>query len=164
VDEGLEEFARGRLGALRGRLPTGHTAVTGAALRCRQTAEALGLTANVEAALADWDLGSWAGKSLDDLAVNHPIDVHTWMSDPDAAPHGGESLNTVLRRVGDWLDDPDPERPTRLLAVTHPAVIRAAVVHALQAEARSFWRIDVPPLTVAEVRGKPGRWAHYLRD
>jgi broad specificity phosphatase PhoE len=70
----------------------------------------------------------------------------------------------VIERVAAWLDDPQEGRASRLLGVTHPAVIRAAVVHALGAPARSSWRIDVPPLSVTELRGRPGSWAHYLRD
>jgi broad specificity phosphatase PhoE len=43
-------------------------------------------------------------------------------------------------------------------AVTHASVIRAAIVHAIGAELRSFWRIDVAPLSLARLNGGAGRW------
>nr|BFE80044.1 hypothetical protein GCM10020093_026450 [Planobispora longispora] len=48
--------------------------------------------------------------------------------------------------------------PGRTVAVTHPAVVRAAVVHALGAPARSFWRVDVAPLARVSLTGRGGRW------
>ncbi len=44
------------------------------------------------------------------------------------------------------------------LAVTHASVIRAAIVTAIEAEPRSFWRIDVAPLSMAKLSGHGGRW------
>ena len=44
----------------------------------------------------------------------------------------------------------------RLVAVTHPAVIRAAILVALDAPPKSFWRIDIAPMsrTVMNFRGQ----------
>jgi broad specificity phosphatase PhoE len=44
------------------------------------------------------------------------------------------------------------------VAVTHAAVVRAAVVVTLGAPPAGFWRIDVAPLTATVLRGGPGRW------
>jgi broad specificity phosphatase PhoE len=43
----------------------------------------------------------------------------------------------------------------RILAVTHPAVVRAAILVVLDAPPKSFWRIDVAPVsrTVMHFRG-----------
>jgi len=43
--------------------------------------------------------------------------------------------------------------------VTHPAVIRAAIAHALAPPPGAFWRIDVEPLTAADLRWNAGRWS-----
>jgi hypothetical protein len=45
-----------------------------------------------------------------------------------------------------------------MLAVCGPALVRAAVVAVLGAPAVAFWRIDVAPLTVTDLRGGPHRW------
>lgn len=124
--------------------------------RCRQTAEALGLAAAVPAAeLAGWSMGRWRGRSLDEVAAAEPEEVGRWLADPDAAPHGGESLTALCARVAGWLTGlPDGQ----VLAVSEPELIRAAVVHALAVPAQAFWRIDVPPLTATELTGRSGRW------
>jgi hypothetical protein len=44
------------------------------------------------------------------------------------------------------------------VAVTHASVIRAAVVHVIEAELRSFWRVDVLPLAFADLRTNGRRW------
>ena len=160
LDEPLEPTARSAVAdvAERLRLPVGGLALSGPTLRCRQTAELLGLAAAVDPALGDWNLGAWAGRTLDELAVEVPNEVQAWITEPHFAPPGGEPLTGVIKRVGDWLEAA-AERPARVIAVTHPAVIRAAIVHTLKSPADSFWRIDVSPLAVVEVRGQPGRWS-----
>ena len=42
--------------------------------------------------------------------------------------------------------------------MTHPAVIRAALVTVLDAPPIAFWRIDVPPLTRMWLTGRGGIW------
>jgi broad specificity phosphatase PhoE len=93
---------------------------------------------------------------LADIAAAEPEAVAAWLADPNAAPHGGESLTALVGRVADWLDS-DRIRG-RTLAVTHAAVMRAAVVHVLGAPVRSFWRIDVAPLSIIELRRNGRRW------
>ncbi|MCV7193796.1 histidine phosphatase family protein [Mycolicibacterium brumae] len=131
-------------------------ALRGPELRCRQSAELAGLAAQTEPALADLDPGTWRGRALDDLA---PADLAAWLTDPDAAPHGGESLTELIARVGGWLETLGPGRT---VAVTHPAVIRAAVVNALGAPATAFWRIDVRPAGVTQLHRRPAGWTLRL--
>ena len=37
-------------------------------------------------------------------------------------------------------------------------MIRAALVHALDLPPRTFWRLDVAPLTATELSGRSDRW------
>ncbi|AUH45205.1 histidine phosphatase family protein [Streptomyces sp. CMB-StM0423] len=150
-------------------------------VRCRQTADALGLAAEPEAELADWDVGRWRGRGLEELAAAEGEAVRAWLTDPAAAPHGGESLLQLRGRVGVWLDgltgpsgpqgttetddtdgthrsDNTPAAPHRVVAVAEPAAVRAAVVYALDLPSAAFWRLDVPPLTRTELTGRAGRW------
>ena len=46
----------------------------------------------------------------------------------------------------------------KTVVVTHASVIRAAIVHAIEANPRSFWHIDVAPLSVTALSGNGGRW------
>ena len=86
-----------------------------------------------------------------------PTAVQSWMLDPGAAPHGGESLAVFSTRIARWLDA-QAEADGRLAAVTHGEVIKAAVVHALGAPLQAFWRIDATPLAVTELHAHGGRW------
>ncbi|MER6394802.1 histidine phosphatase family protein [Kitasatospora sp. NPDC001603] len=125
--------------------------------RCRRTAEALGLGAEPAPHLADLDVGAWRGRSLDEVAATDPAALAAWMSDPAAAPHGGASVAALVTRVGGWLDGRAGDAG-RVLVVAEPAVVRAAVVHALGLPPAVFWRLDVRPLSVTELSGRAGRW------
>jgi broad specificity phosphatase PhoE len=46
-----------------------------------------------------------------------------------------------------------------MIAVTHAAVIRAAVIGVLGAPPQSFWRIDVEPMSLVDLRSDKRRWA-----
>ena len=154
-DEGLEP--RGAAAAGAASAPRRITrAVCSPARAAVETAGALGLAATVDPGLADWHLGSWRGRALDEIAAAHPAEVAAWLADPDAVPHGGEPLTALLARVAGRLAAADGEGHT--VAVTHAAVVRAAVVVTLGAPAAGFWRIDVAPLTATVLRGGPGRW------
>jgi broad specificity phosphatase PhoE len=165
-DEPLEPATRAQVAALAGSLPRADLLRRAPSERCRQTAEALGLEAAPDDRLTACDYGAWTGRTLDEVVATNPDAVTAWLTDPTARPHGGESLADLLRRVGHWLDEAGtPEssaapRTTRtLLALADPTVIRAAVVHALDARPRSIWRIDVAPLSRTELVGSPGRWS-----
>jgi len=157
ADEPLEDRGRARAAAAAPALAGTDRLWCGPTRRCRETAAALGRDAVVVPALDDWDVGRWRGLALDDVEAAEPEAVMAWLTDPAANPHGGESVEDLLARVGRWLDGLGAESP-RVVAVTHAAVIRAAVVHALGARPESFWRIDVPPLSRTELRGRDGRW------
>jgi broad specificity phosphatase PhoE len=129
----------------------------GPSTRCAQTAAALGLAAEAEPELRDWDVGRWAGHRLADLEDSEPEAVGRWLTDPATAPHDGESLVGLLGRVARWLHGL-PAETGRAVAVTHPAVVRAAVVTAVRARAESFWRIDVAPLSLTVLSGQGERW------
>jgi broad specificity phosphatase PhoE len=125
---------------------------------CRSTAAQIGLEALVDDRLAGCHYGRWDGRTLDEVLAEEPEALRQWLADPGAAPHGGESLAALGERVGRWLDDQHGEVHT-VLAVADAAVIRAAVVHAIEAGPRSVWRIDVSPLTRTVLAGEPGRWS-----
>ncbi|WP_329100487.1 histidine phosphatase family protein [Micromonospora sp. NBC_01699] len=157
LDEPLDEHGRADAGTAAGTLPRHDAVLCAPARRCVETAVALGLDPTVDDGLRDGDLGRWAGLTLDRVAADEPEAVAAWLTDPAAAPHGGESLHDLLARTGDWLRDL-PVATRTVVAVTHPMVIRALLVTAIAATPASFWRIDIPPLTRTVLRGGGDRW------
>jgi broad specificity phosphatase PhoE len=157
ADEPLDERGRQQAAGLAASLPRRTEVITSPARRCRQTAEAAGLEAAADERISECDFGTWAGRSLADVNAESPEAVGAWMLDPDAAPHGGESLAAFFARIARWLDE-QAEHEGRLAAVTHGEVIKAAVVHALGAPLLAFWRIDATPLAITELHAHGGRW------
>jgi broad specificity phosphatase PhoE len=126
--------------------------------RSRQTAELLGLQATTEPKLADLDCGQWRGETLQSVPAG---DLQMWLTDPAVAPHGGESIVGLIERVSGWLKAlPDNTLP--VVAVTHPAVIRAAIMVALDAPPESFWRIDIAPVSRTIMHFRGDRWTLRL--
>jgi broad specificity phosphatase PhoE len=153
-DEPLDP--RGREAAARLQLPRVDDVLVSPALRARETASCAGLVATGEAP-AECDFGRWAGLSLREVGEREPDAVRAWMTDPDAAPHGGESLSELLARVADWLAE-QAALSGSAVAITHGGVIKACVVTALAAPAPAFWRVDVAPLAITELHAHDGRW------
>ncbi len=156
TDESLDDRGRDAAVRLATRLPRRFEAVSSPALRCRETADAAALRFHIEGRVRDCDFGSWSGQTLADVHRTDPEGVSRWMTDPTAAPHGGESLATLYGRVAAWLDSLNGSE--RVVAITHGEVVKAAVVHALGAPLQAFWRIDVDPLSITELHGYDGRW------
>ena len=156
-DEPLDDHARRRLAGLSRRLPRVDHALASPARAAIETAAGLGLRPEIDPGLGDCDYGDWRGRGLDEIGTADPAGLAQWLDNPAAAPHGGESLLELMGRVGTWLDG----RRTvagRTVAVTHAAVIRAALVHALGAPPHAFWRIDIAPLSLATLSGDGRRW------
>jgi broad specificity phosphatase PhoE len=157
-DEGIEAGAAEPAAALAPRIRRADRAWTSPALCARQTAAALGLDATAHSALRDCGYGRWSGRKLRDVQAEDPDGVAAWLADAGAVPHGGESRNALRGRVAAWLHERVTENG-RMVAVTHMAVIRAAVMTVLDAPTDAFWRIDVEPLGVVDLRSDGARWS-----
>lgn len=157
ADEPLDDRAREKLPGLRHNLHHADRCFTSPALRAKQTAEALNLSAIAEPLLRECGYGRWTGRPLAEVQAEEPHAVTEWLQNPDAAPHGGESVLALMERIAKWLDA-QKDASGRTVVVTHASVIRAAIVHAIDAGPQSFWRIDVAPLSLTKLSGDRGRW------
>jgi len=152
LDEGIEAAT-----AVFSELPRAQRAWCAPERRARETALALGIVAETEPLLRDIDLGAWAGRTFEELLAEDPEGIAAWTSDTSSAPHGGESVEELIVRIAPWLEKQNLGGG-RTVAVTHPAVIRAAVVLALDVGPQAFWRIDITPLAQVDFRGDGHRW------
>ncbi len=132
-------------------------AVRGPTLRCEQTTQLLGIDASVDPALDEWNMGVWAGRTIGDLLDADKDLVERWRHDEDFCASGGESLTQLLDRAHEWLTA-FTGTGLRVVAVTHAAVIRAAIVGSIGASPEAFWLLDVPPLARVSLSEMGGRW------
>ncbi|SCF20662.1 histidine phosphatase family protein [Micromonospora chokoriensis] len=157
LDEGGLRAALALAQARRGHLGVPDACVSSPGVAATATAGALGLLPTVEVALADCDHGDWTGRSFEEIAVEQPQALHEWMSEPESAPHGGESVAAVRDRVGRWLDG-QRGADRRITVIAHPLVIRIAVVHALDLPLAAYRQVDVEPLAIVRLTGRGARW------
>ncbi|MFD9971402.1 histidine phosphatase family protein [Streptomyces sp. NPDC059011] len=144
-------------------LPPYSLALRAPSARCAQTAEALGVAATPENALRDIDHGTWNGRTHADIRAEDPHGLSAWLTDPEAAPHGGESVGRLCRRTASWLDAL-PDGAGRVLAITEASVVRAALVHALSVPTRAFLHLDVPRGSAVTLTRCDGLWHAGLGD
>ncbi len=131
-----------------GRFKKSLRVVCGPEARTRQTAGLFSDNAQREDALRDADFGRWKGQQIAQLASD---ELSAWMADSASAPHGGESVEQVCERVGRWMKSLECQSG-HIVAITHPFVIRAAMLYVLQFPVSMFYRIDVEPLSSTELR------------
>ncbi|MEU9834741.1 histidine phosphatase family protein [Streptosporangium sp. NPDC048047] len=127
----------------------------------RQTAAALGCEALDAPELAEADAGRWRGLPYARVAEAEPGGLAAWLGDPEAAPHGGESLARLAARVSRWLDAAAADA----VVICDVGVIRAALGHALGLGPAATARFDVAPLSTTELVPVRGGWrvAHVNR-
>jgi broad specificity phosphatase PhoE len=116
----------------------------------RQTASEAGLDGEPDVEIAGWDYGTWAGLTLDEVERRAPDGLWTWRLDPEARPHGGESLVELIERARRFVARV-ATLPGRTAAVTDGGFIKAAVISALDAPMELFWSIDISPASITEL-------------
>ncbi|MFG2372507.1 histidine phosphatase family protein [Streptomyces sp. NPDC048504] len=153
----LDPSGAARASSVAGSLRSADRVLVSPSVRCRETASALGLPGVAEAELAGLDMGRWRGLTLDEVMAREPDAVMAWLTDPDAVPHGGESVRGLCERAAGWLEGAAGFEG-RTLAVVEQEFVRAVAVTVLGAAGAAFWRLDVAPLTATELSGRDGRW------
>jgi broad specificity phosphatase PhoE len=157
ADEGVEPIDPNVIRRLSSRIGAPGEVWRGPERRAEETATALGCVATPSATLRAWSAGAWSGQAVASVAEHDPEGFRAWRTSPDWAPPGGESLRTLIGRVGSWLEAQTPTNG-RVLIIADPAVIRAAILHVLDASPPTFWHLDVPPLSLSIVQYANSEW------
>jgi broad specificity phosphatase PhoE len=140
--------------ALNGRVAAW---VSGPEQACLATVTHLGGRAEPIPELCNCDFGEWTDKTLGLVAAEDPAGLDSWLKDPDAAPHTGESLVEVIKRVGCVMDDyPWPDG--RTVVVVTSLVARAMITYGLSANPDVIFHIDVGPLGRASFSRSFSTW------
>lgn len=147
ADEPLDR--RGRADCARLRLPYPNPVQIAPERAAIETAELIGADGPVHAGLAAIDLGSWAGRSPEQI---DPTELGAWMTDPDFASHGGESISAFVVRLHDWLIGC---AESDLSVVVTSGTAQGLVAAALGCE---FWSVEVAPAHIVNLSRRNERW------
>ncbi|MEQ9520589.1 MAG: histidine phosphatase family protein [Parvibaculum sp.] len=137
---------------LSSRLPNGAVWLTSPAQRARASVRALSESANAISVegLADQDLGSWAGRRRAEVHKSNPqID---WDNPSTILPEDGEGFGDVVARVAETVQRLTlhyPDRP--MIAVSHAAVIRAALILALDLPEENGHLLEIAPFSLTHL-------------
>jgi broad specificity phosphatase PhoE len=123
-----------------------------------QTAQGLGLIGGVDKVLADADFGEWSGQTVSEVATTQPVLLERWITDPDFSCHGGESRAALRVRAQHFLQA-CAATTGQTVAVTHAAIVRAVIIEVFEAPDAAYWKLDIAPLSMTDMRHDGRRWA-----
>ena len=142
--------------------------------RARESAQLLatgwGVQVEIDERLAEASLGEWEGRSWPDVERQDADAFQRWGREwTTAAPPGGESLSAVCSRVKAWTEQVcgRTEPGSRIVAVTHGGVIRAALIALVGLTPAAAFRFavdcgSVTPLVVGRNDGETWCEVEYL--
>lgn len=137
---------------LNNRLPRGAVWLTSPLARARATVAALDPSANAVSVeeMTDQDLGAWTGRRRAEVHKANPqID---WTAPALVEPEDGEGYSAVVDRTAMLIERLTGHYAGRpLVAVSHSAVIRAAIVLALDLPNEAGHLIDVAPFSLTHL-------------
>jgi broad specificity phosphatase PhoE len=114
----------------------------------------LGLHVRIDRDLREYDLGSWEGVSYTDLSEKHQL-WHHMRSDPDFAPHGGESPRQVTDRFTGALRRIAAAHPgERIVVVAHGGALCMAIADLVEGD-YTKWRPVMDNCAVTELALDP---------
>jgi probable phosphoglycerate mutase len=124
--------------------------------RCRQTARAvadrLGLEIGIDEDLREADFGAWEGLTFAEVRERHPDDLDAWLASTEAAPTGGESFASVIRRVEAARDRILARYAGRtVLLVTHVTPVKVLACTALGAPPEALFRMELSAASLSAV-------------
>jgi broad specificity phosphatase PhoE len=91
----------------------------------------------------DVDYGQWSGKSVQEVRAQWPLEMETWMNDPENLVFpGGESMREVWDRVEKGIARLEREEKERLLLVAHKLINRIIMCQFLGMPIAGIWRIE----------------------
>jgi broad specificity phosphatase PhoE len=153
ADPDLDALGRRQAEAIAAALPRPDLVLSSPLVRCRQTAEALGVPVEVDERLVELDYGEYDLIPLQDI----PAETwRRWREDPTFRPPGGETLEELAVRVGEALDGVrERARHADVVVVSHVSPIKAALAWALGVSIAVSWRCFVGQASITEIGMSP---------
>jgi broad specificity phosphatase PhoE len=155
LDDPVEHLERPRLSALAA-VYVPDRVITSPAHAAVETGRAFGLDMTTDRNWSDLDHGRWQGRSLTDIYDEETDALGAWLSEPDSAAHGGESLEALRARVLSALDAQRNGGVT--LIVTHAIVLKVALAAVLDTPLTGVYRMDMEPLSALTLTRADDTW------
>ena len=126
------------------------------ALRCTKTAELVSKVFKTKFVilpeLYDRKCGDWNGLSLESIFIKHPELKEKPYEVVQFTPPEGENLTEFNKRVGDVISKIVEEQiGNRIIIVTYPSVIQAAVANALELEEKNEAKIMIKTGSLTQI-------------
>lgn len=128
--------------------PLGRCIDTGAAI-----SQATGVQAKTLEALADFDYGSWQGRSWTEVEQTEPDRFALWFLRPElASPGGADTLQALVHRTSDALRSlMEKYLELTVVWVGHDSTNRALLLQLLDQPLSAYWRLAQDPCGLSEV-------------
>ena len=148
-DPELDELGRAQAAAVGIAIPTAACVISSPLMRCRQTAEAIGTSVEVDERLIEVDYGDFEGLAIGDVPA---ATWATWRADTAWSPPGGESHDDLVARVWPLLDEVRHEAAARdVVLVSHVSPIKACLAWGLGVSIDIAWRAFVEQASILRI-------------
>ena len=130
--------------------------ITSPAHAAIQTARAFETAASIDMSWNDLDYGLWQGRPIREIHDEDAAGLGAWLSEPESAAHGGESLGALQTRVRGALESWRETGVT--LVVTHAIVVKTALATVLDAPLAAVYCMDLEPLSAITLTRSGDTW------
>lgn len=126
--------------------------------RARETARWIARAAKLrpvaDPRLNEIHFGEWEGKFFDRLAESESILFQRWREGRLRRPPGGESVDSLARRVEGFFKEVTKRHSDEtVIVVSHGGPLRMLLLKALKAERPSLWAFRIDPASVSLIEG-----------
>ena len=133
---------------------------TSASARCTQSAEIIAKLFKKKISIIDLPArnhGDWSGRSYEDIFDQYGPEVILQQ------PNNGESLETFNKRVSDMVDKlVEENRGNRIIVVTSPDVIQAAIAKTLELTPVNQFKTLIKTGTLTQISYFEGDWSSII--
>jgi broad specificity phosphatase PhoE len=155
LQDPIEHLERPRLSALASVYAPDRV-ITSPSHAAVETGRTFGIEMSADAQWSDLDHGRWQGRSLKEIYDEETSALSAWLSEPDSAAHGGESLEALQGRVRRALDRQRDDGTT--VIVTHAIVVKVVLAVVLDAPLTTVYRMDLEPLSAVALTRADDTW------
>lgn len=155
IDDAIDDLEQPRLPKLAS-VYRPDCIVTSPASAAVQTGRAFGTEASVDTRWSDLDYGLWQGRPICEIHDENADGLGAWLSEPESAAHGGESLAALQARVCAALERHRQAGVT--MVVTHAIVVKTVLATVLDAPLTAIYRMDLEPLSAVTLTRSEETW------